>query len=81
MVSIVWYDRELSQRRSKHDAPEARTVSLLPSHEDRRLALVIYCDVVFGKNNFVIGVTDWSEANQGVMEGRLDFSGSGEFGG
>ena len=55
-----------------------RTILFSPSCEDWRLALVIYDDVVFGKNNFAIGVADGSEANQGVMEGVNDLAGSGE---
>ena len=81
MVGIFWHDGEISRSRGKRDAPEARTVLFLPSREDRRLALVIYYDVVFGKNNFAIGAADGSEANQGVMEGGNDLDGSGEVGG
>ena len=66
MVSIVWRDGELSWRRRKRNAPEARTVLFSPSR------------VVFGKNNFAIGVADGSEADQGVMEGVNDLAGSGE---
>ena len=81
MVRIFCHDRELSRRRSKRDAPEARTVLFSPFWEDRRLTLVIYYDVVFVKNNFTIGVVDGSEAGQGVIEGGHDLSGSGEVGG
>ena len=58
-----------------------RTIIFSPSCEDWRLALVIYDDVVFGKNNFAIGIADGSEADQGVMEGGHDLAGSGEVSG
>ena len=58
-----------------------RTVIFSPSREDRRLALVIYYDVVFGKNNFAISVADGSEADQGVTEVGHELAGSVEFSG
>ena len=81
MVSIVWNDGEIYRRRIKRSASEALTVLLSPPREDRRLALVIYYDVVFGQNNFAIDVADGSEADQDVMEVGHDLAGSGEVGG
>ena len=55
-----------------------RTVLFSPSREDRRLALVIYYDVIFGKSNFAIGVANGSKAKHGVLEGGNDLAGSGK---
>ena len=49
MVSVVWHDGEFLRRRSKRNAPYARTVHFLPSREDWKLSLVIYDGVVFCK--------------------------------
>ena len=40
--------------------------------------MVIYDDVVFGRNKLTIGVAYGSEAYEGMVEGRNYFSGSGE---